>query len=281
MIIFYSILCVLGVLLPFSQFVPWLVDKGLDVSLFLQQASSNPIGSFAWLDVLVSALVLIAFIRIESRRQDIPNSWLPIAGTCAVGVSFGFPLFLLQRELQRSKEHKNKKKGPVHQSDSLSLSANIGKLLKAHNLKVATAESCTGGLVASHITDTHGSSEYFEQGLITYSNSAKIHLLDVKLDTLDTYGAVSEQTVKEMVSGILKKTEADYGIAVSGYIEPDNKDTEIPAGLVYVGVGSRNNTTVKSFHFESDRSRNKEMAAIAALDLLNTRLSEDYAHKQA
>lgn len=275
MIYFYGILCVLGILLPFTQFVPWLMDNGPDILLLIQQASSSPIGAFAWLDVLVSAVVLIAFIRVEGRRQRIQRLWMPIVGTCAVGVSFGFPLFLLQREL-----HLQKKLRPSTQSDSEALSNKVGQLLKAHNLKVATAESCTGGLVASQITDNHGSSDYFEQGFITYSNSAKVHILGVRMDTLDKHGAVSEQTVEEMVSGILEKTNADYGVAVSGYIDPDSPDMEIPTGLVYIGVGNRKNNTIKAFHFEAGRSQNKEQAATAALKLLNTRLSADYPDRK-
>ncbi len=100
---FLILMCLLGTLLPFSQFIPWLMQHGLDPLLLLEQAATSRIAAFAWLDVLVSALVLIAFIWVEGRRLGMPRLWLPTLATCGVGVSLGLPLFLLLRDYHLNK----------------------------------------------------------------------------------------------------------------------------------------------------------------------------------
>ena len=102
----YGVLCILGLILPYSQFIPWLLDNGLDLSLLIQQALSLRIGAFAWLDVIISAIALIIFIIMEGRKLFMKHLWLPIVGTCTVGVSLGLPLFLLLRELHQEKQNK-------------------------------------------------------------------------------------------------------------------------------------------------------------------------------
>ncbi len=97
---FYGILCILGTVLPYWQFLPWLAAHGLDVPLMIQEAAQLQISAFAWLDVLVSAMVLLGFTAYEGRRLAMKTLWLPILGTVAVGVSLGLPLFLLMREQQ-------------------------------------------------------------------------------------------------------------------------------------------------------------------------------------
>lgn len=99
----YSVLSVLGIVLPYSQFLPWVSDHGLNIALLAEEAVKTRIGAFAWLDVLVSVVVLIAFIIYEGSRQKMRHTWLPIVGTVTVGVSFGLPLFLLMREIHRNK----------------------------------------------------------------------------------------------------------------------------------------------------------------------------------
>ncbi len=95
----YAVLCVLGTLFPYGLFVPWVAENGFDINLLWLEASSTRIGAFAWVDVLVSAVVLISFILVEGSRQRMRRLWLPVLGTVTVGVSLGLPLFLLQREL--------------------------------------------------------------------------------------------------------------------------------------------------------------------------------------
>ena len=94
----YLILAVLGFVLPYAQFVPWVAAQGLDIRLFFEQLGANPISRFFGWDVIVSACVLIAFMRIERARRPIPHAWMPIAGLLLVGVSFALPLFLYLRE---------------------------------------------------------------------------------------------------------------------------------------------------------------------------------------
>jgi hypothetical protein len=96
--LFYLLLCLLGLALPYGAFIPWLLNNGLDLIQLFQLASVNNISAFAWLDVLVSAVVLFGFILIEGKRLQMKTLWLPIIATCSVGVSLGFPLFLYMRE---------------------------------------------------------------------------------------------------------------------------------------------------------------------------------------
>ena len=100
MIQLYAVLCVAGTLLPFSQFLPWLLEHGLDLPLLLSEIVSSRIAAFAWADVLVSAVALLVFIAVEGRRLAMQRLWLPVAATCCVGVSLGLPLFHLMREQQ-------------------------------------------------------------------------------------------------------------------------------------------------------------------------------------
>ena len=95
----YLILCIVGIVLPYSQFIPWLLENGLDIPLLLNEIASSRIAAFGWLDVIVSALVLFVFIVYDGRKERIGNLWLPVVGTLTVGVSLGLPLFLLLREL--------------------------------------------------------------------------------------------------------------------------------------------------------------------------------------
>lgn len=94
----YAILAVVGTAVPLSQFIPWLIENGLNPTLLVQQAFQSSISSFAWADVIISAVVLLLFIFWEGRRLKMKNLWLPVLGTCTVGVSLGLPLFLMLRE---------------------------------------------------------------------------------------------------------------------------------------------------------------------------------------
>ena len=99
----YALLAVLGTLIPLAVFLPWLLEHGPDIPALLTEAVSTPIGLFAWLDVLVSALVLIGFILYEGKKIGMERLWLPILGTCCIGVSLGLPLFLYLREIHLEK----------------------------------------------------------------------------------------------------------------------------------------------------------------------------------
>ena len=96
---FYGILCILGVVLPYASFVPWVSENGLNIFLMLSEIKGSQISSFAWRDVFISAIVLIAFILAEGKYLKMKLLWLPILGTCFVGVSLGLPLFLMLRQI--------------------------------------------------------------------------------------------------------------------------------------------------------------------------------------
>lgn len=94
----YLLLCLIGIVLPYSQFVPWAVANGLDLPLFLQEVTTSRLAAFGWLDVSVSALALFVFVTTDGRRQHVPMLWLPFLATLSVGVSLGLPLYLYLRE---------------------------------------------------------------------------------------------------------------------------------------------------------------------------------------
>lgn len=144
----------------------------------------------------------------------------------------------------------------------------LGKLLKEKNKTVSTAESCTGGFIAHLITGIAGSSDYFNGSVVSYSNSIKENVLGVRNKTLSTVGAVSEATVKEMVSGVLKVMKTDYAVAVSGIMGPGGGSDEKPVGTVWMAVGNAERIETKKMHFRFARKRNIELTAVNALYLL-------------
>lgn len=153
----------------------------------------------------------------------------------------------------------------------MTLEQELVKKLKLKKLTVTVAESCTGGLVAKRITDIPGSSEVFECGIVSYSNRIKTELLGVKPQTLKEFGAVSEQTAREMAEGVLKLAKADLAVAVTGIAGPCSDDTEKPVGLVYIAVSDGKNVAVKKLlsSFENDiRMQNRDKSADMALKML-------------
>lgn len=144
-------------------------------------------------------------------------------------------------------------------------------LLKTNKLKIATAESCTGGLISKMITDVSGSSEVFDCGIVSYSNEIKISVLGVKKETLSLYGAVSEQTVREMSEGALRISGADISVAVSGIAGPVSDATNKPVGLIFIAVNYNNEITVKKLNNQFDvniRENNRNSAANESLKLV-------------
>ena len=144
----------------------------------------------------------------------------------------------------------------------------VTTLLKKQKLTVATAESCTGGLIAHTLTNISGSSEYFDRGIISYSNTAKMELLDVPEDLLKKHGAVSEPVAKAMAQGVRTKSNVDIGIATTGIAGPTGGTKEKPVGLVYIVVSTSDKTEVKKFQFLGDRLQNKESTCTAAFQML-------------
>lgn len=150
----------------------------------------------------------------------------------------------------------------------------LGKLLLVNKKTVSTAESCTGGAIASLITSVAGSSAYYKGSIVSYSNEVKESLLDVKKDTLEKFGAVSEETVREMLSGLLHKLNTDYGIAVSGIMGPDGGLPDKPVGTVWIAVGNKERQTVQKFKQRFQRKKNIEVTSVMALNMVRKFLVE-------
>ena len=154
---------------------------------------------------------------------------------------------------------------------------NMINLLKKYNLTVSTAESCTGGLIASAITEISGSSTFFGMGVVTYANEAKMKLLGVKSDTLTAYGAVSEQTAKEMAEGILSLSKSDVSISVTGIAGPTGGTPEKPVGLVYIGISGKFGTFAYENHFDGNRSQVRAQTVEKAFKLAAEYISKFYS----
>lgn len=159
----------------------------------------------------------------------------------------------------------------------MSIEKQTVELLKSKKLKLATAESCTGGLISKRITDVSGSSEVFEGGVVCYSNRFKENVLGVSPETLKKYGAVSRETAREMVKGVLSLTKADIAVAVTGIAGPSSDDTNKPVGLVYIAVSDGKSTIVKKLlnNFTGDvREQNRNISADTALEMIMRQYDE-------
>lgn len=148
-----------------------------------------------------------------------------------------------------------------------SIETQVGETLRQRNLTLATAESCTGGLIADRITNIPGSSEYFRGGIVAYAYEAKVALLDVSWDTLRTYGAVSRETVVEMARGARIALGASIAVSVSGIAGPGGGLPGKPVGTTWVGLSTTNGDWARKFVWHGDRLENKALSAEAALQL--------------
>ncbi len=147
--------------------------------------------------------------------------------------------------------------------------AAVGQILRKKKLTLAIAESCTGGLISSRITDVSGSSDYFVMGLVAYSNKAKEYILGVSGKLIQKYGTVSKQVALEMAKGVRLLADTDIGIGVTGIAGPTGGTKSKPVGLVYVALVKRGLTPfVREFRFKGTRSEIKFQASQAALDLI-------------
>lgn len=144
----------------------------------------------------------------------------------------------------------------------------IGQWLSRHGRTLAVAESCTGGLLASRITDVPGASAYFLGGIIAYSNEAKVTLLGVPTEVLATKGGVSAECTRAMAAGARTRLGSDFALAVSGIAGPGGGTPAKPVGLVYVALASSTGARVEEHHFKGSRRDNRRSACEAALDLL-------------
>jgi len=203
----------------------------------------------------------------------------------SLGVSIGFyPVFpenhivLIGQSKNQDKAKKNLQKAQdevvarvqdyIFAYGDETLEGVIANLLTEKKLTIAVAESCTGGMITSRLTDISGSSNYLERGLVTYSNAAKISMLGVPAEIIEKHGAVSEETARLMAEGVRKLAGVDLGLASTGISGPTGGSKEKPVGTVYLAVADSKQTICRHYAYRWDRKMNKEIFAEAALFLL-------------
>lgn len=164
----------------------------------------------------------------------------------------------------------------IYGEDDVTLEEVVAKMLVSNKLTIATAESCTGGLIAATLINYPGISEVFMEGAVTYSNDSKMKRLGVNSDTLEKYGAVSGETAGEMAEGIAKKADTRVGIATTGIAGPGGGSSDKPVGLVYMGLHIDGNTLVRKFNFQGSRERIRQRATMNALDWLRRELIKKF-----
>lgn len=148
----------------------------------------------------------------------------------------------------------------------------VAKILCNRGLTVSTAESCTGGMIASKLIAYPGISEVFKEGAVTYSNEAKVKRLGVNKKTLENFGAVSYETAVEMTQGIAREAGTDIAVATTGIAGPGGGTLDKPVGLVYIGVQVIGKTIVKKFEFKGDRESIRNKATYNALQMIKNEL---------
>ena len=156
--------------------------------------------------------------------------------------------------------------------DTYSLAQSVGELLNRQHLTLGLAESCTGGLIASYITDIPGSSAYFEGGIVAYSYQVKERMLGVPASILERDGAVSAETVMAMAKGARKVLKVDVALAITGIAGPSGGTPDKPVGLTYIGLASPRGELWRKYIWQGDRRENREQSARAALELLKDHL---------
>ena len=158
--------------------------------------------------------------------------------------------------------------GRVYSEDGRELPEVVAALLRERGLRLALAESCTGGLLAARISAVPGASHFLERGFVTYSNEAKRELLGVDAETLAREGAVSEPVARAMAEGARASARADIGVGITGIAGPDGGTPEKPVGLVFIAVDGAAGSRVRRAHFPGDRERVRYQATQAALEML-------------
>jgi len=165
-------------------------------------------------------------------------------------------------------------------SEEETLESVLVKLLKQHGLTLATAESCTGGLLAGRLVNVSGVSEVFGEGFVTYSNEAKMKYLNVKEETLRQFGAVSSQTAGEMAQGAARAAGANAGLAITGIAGPDGGTSAKPVGLVYIAAYLNGSVAVNEYHLKGNRQKVRELSVIYAMDLLRRMILSQMNNQQ-
>jgi nicotinamide-nucleotide amidase len=170
--------------------------------------------------------------------------------------------------LKVEKKIKSRLKGHIFGYDDETLESAVGSMLIRKSMTIAVAESCTGGLISSRLTDVSGSSRYFIRGAVPYANEVKIKHVGVSEKTLSRYGAVSRQVALEMATGLKSLMRVDVCLGVTGIAGPTGGSADKPVGLVYIAIDAPRRRAVKKFMFKGSRSDIKFQASQAALDLI-------------
>jgi len=167
---------------------------------------------------------------------------------------------------------RNKAEKYIYSEGETDLEETVGKLLTERKLTISVAESCTGGYISHRITNISGSSGYFNRGVVSYSNEAKVEILHVPEDLIKKFGAVSEEVAGAMADAVRKISRTDVGVSVTGIAGPTGGTLEKPIGLVYVGISDGAGTVVKKYMFPDERLRFKVRTSQAALELVRRRI---------
>lgn len=222
--------------------------------------------------------------RIEAFENQLPDfvklAYLPNLGQVRLRLTAkGSDTAYLRQVIQhKTEELVNLIPDLVFGYDKETLEEVLGKQLKDRQLTLASAESCTGGLIGHTLTSVPGSSAYYNGGMVVYSNDMKVRHLNVSEETLARYGAVSEETVKEMVSGALKACQSDVAIAVSGIAGPGGGSPEKPVGTIWVAVGNAREIETRKLQLGKDRMLNIRYTATFALNMTRQFVSKHYPH---
>lgn len=215
-------------------------------------------------------------VRIERELEGNKLTFALLAGSSVIDIKItgsGDDELLIDNMMHKAKQEMYDCLGSdIYGEGEETLEGIAGRLLGKKKLTLSVAESCTGGLISHRITNISGSSLYFRQGYITYSNESKIRVLKVNEESIKKFGAVSEQTAKEMASGVMKVCGSDVGLATTGIAGPSGGTRKKPIGLVYVAVAKGEDIFCSEYNFKGSRLGIKERIATTALDLLRRTL---------
>jgi nicotinamide-nucleotide amidase len=218
--------------------------------------------------------------KIEKWENSLPD-WLSLAYLPSYGqvklrlTARGQDKQFLVKGVESYIQSLNKYIGQyIYGEDGETIQEAIGKKLSSNQQTLAIAESCTGGYISHLITSIPGSSVYYKGGVIAYSNIIKEDSINVKRETLQNYGAVSEETVKEMADGIRQRFQTDYAVATSGIAGPGGGTTEKPVGTIWIAISGPDGCTAKKLTILKDRSSNIKYSSVQALVLLWQRIAQ-------
>ncbi len=218
-------------------------------------------------------LIEVKFSKLIHNRELIHDRGL----TNDSGLTYDSEFVRPEKQVEEARQWvASRLEGFIISQEGLNMEQEVGALLAQQGKSIAVAESCTGGLIADMLTDVAGSSDYFLMSAVTYSNEAKIKVLGVKPDTIAANGAVHELTAQEMAQGVRELAGADYGLSTSGIAGPGGGSEDKPVGTVCIGIAGKNFAKAYRFQFGfADRSMNKKIFAVKALDLLRRKICKD------